>query len=293
MTRLNTELQRLFALPEPPDPARSAAGLDAPAGLTAATTPHAANSPVRAGVLGLSRPADWDRLRQVWQAVQQDLGLPAPAIAINGLDGLQLWFAMAEPVPAAQAHGFLHGLRQQHLGDVPDSRVQIHPAAGQADSTWATEALPGRQVRPGQWSAFVAPDLAPVFADEPWLDVHPTAEGQAELLTRVQRITPDAWAQACARLAQAQVAAPVPTPTQARHTGASGAYAATGDTATAPNDDGAGSDPGADDAAAPARADARRFLLAVMHDTAVDLALRIEAAKALLAHGSAPAPHGR
>ncbi|OYV00365.1 MAG: hypothetical protein CFE45_09430, partial [Burkholderiales bacterium PBB5] len=237
---------------------------DTPAGLTAATTPHAANSPVRAGVLGLSRPADWDRLRQVWQAVQQDLGLPAPAIAINGLDGLQLWFALAEPVPAAQAHGFLHGLRQQHLGDVPDSRVQIHPAAGQADSTWATEALPGRQVRPGQWSAFVAPDLAPVFA-----------------------------AQAGAGLAQAQGAAPVPTPTQARHTGASGAYAATGDIATAPNDDGTGSDPGAGDAAAPARADARRFLLAVMNDTAVDLALRIEAAKALLAHGSAPAPHGR
>jgi hypothetical protein len=35
-------------------------------------------------VLELARPAEWPPLARVWQAVQAELGLPAPAIAVSG-----------------------------------------------------------------------------------------------------------------------------------------------------------------------------------------------------------------
>ena len=79
--RLAREFQRLYG------PA------DAPAA--------AAGNAVRALVLDVARPADWRPLAAVWQGVQADLGLPAPAIVANGSDGLQLWFSLAQPVPAA------------------------------------------------------------------------------------------------------------------------------------------------------------------------------------------------
>ena len=53
-------------------------------------------------VLELTGPADWDVLSAVWRGVQADLELPAPAIAVSGTDGLQLWFSLEAPVPAAQ-----------------------------------------------------------------------------------------------------------------------------------------------------------------------------------------------
>ena len=57
------------------------------------------------------------------------------------------------------------------------------------------------EVREGQWSAFVAPDLAPVFVEATWLDIPPGAEGQADLLKSLKSITPQAWESALAILA--------------------------------------------------------------------------------------------
>ena len=42
--------------------------------------------------------------------------------------------------------------------------------------------VPQLQAETGRWSAFVAPDLAAVFGDEPVLDIPPGDEAQAELL---------------------------------------------------------------------------------------------------------------
>ncbi|MBP6421736.1 MAG: hypothetical protein KA271_02470, partial [Propionivibrio sp.] len=44
---------------------------------------------VRTMVLELSKPADWNGLSTVWQRVQSELELPAPAIAVSGKDGYQ------------------------------------------------------------------------------------------------------------------------------------------------------------------------------------------------------------
>lgn len=198
----------------------------------------------RALVLSLGRPADWDLVAAVWQGVQLDLDLPAPAIAVSGTDAYQLWFSLAAPVPPAEGLAFLDGLRQRYWPELKPARV----------ACLVGEALPvvPREVdADGNWSAFVARDLAPVFSDTPWLDIPPNEDGQADLLQGLAVIAPEAWSEALARLVP--VDGPVP--------------AVATPTATAP--------PGP-------LTDPKEFLLRVMNDPAAPLALRIEAAKALL-----------
>ncbi|RQO63056.1 hypothetical protein DBR47_00315 [Paucibacter sp. KBW04] len=223
MNRLQTEIQRLYLTDEP--------------------------ARVRAAVLELAAPADWTVLGQVWRGVQSDLGLPAPAIAVSGRDGYQLWFSLSAALPAAQAAALLEGLRQRYLPGLPLKRIKTWPAA-HADTSTSTLQPPPRLALSGQWAAFLAPDLAPVFADEPWLDTAPNEEGQADLLQGLLSIKPEALEQALNQLGAKPLAS------------ASRAEASTSQA-------GASSDP-------------RQFLLRVMNDESQDMALRIEAAKALL-----------
>jgi hypothetical protein len=238
MNRLQAELQRLYLWNEGERPAPDAdePGLIGPDGR------------VRAMVLELARPASWEGLAKVWRGVQADLGLPAPAIAVSGFDGYQLWFSLAQPVPAAQAMAFLESLRRRYLGDVVQDRIGMKPSVDASAPRQARHAgvLPPAEGSPGRWSAFVAPDLAALFADEPWLDLPPGSDAQAELLSRLKSMKPEDLQRASERLLSAS------TP---------------------------GSAPAAPAANSP---DPRRFLLEVMNDPAIELHLRIEAAKALL-----------
>ena len=224
MSRLQQELQRLY-LPQPGGPAG-----------------------VRALVIEAALPAGWNELAPLWQGVQSDLGLPAPAIAVSGSDALQLWFSLAQPVPPDAARALLEGLRQRWLAGIPPERIRLRLGAEPA-------AMPPKAVGPERWAAFIAPDLAPLFAGEPWLD-HPSgADAQADLLAQFAPIAADALERVLAQLAGA-AAAPAPatvTPISAAAAGSAGAAL-----------------------------DPRSFLLAVMRDPAVDLRLRIEAAKVLL-----------
>lgn len=206
------------------------------------TEPHGT---VRALVLELGQPADWSALSAAWRGVQSDLELPAPAIAVNGVDGHQLWFALAEPVPVAQAHAFLEALRVRYLGAVAPKRIRLLSGVD------AFQPIPALQHN-GHWSAYVAPDLAAIFSDEPWLDLPPSPEAQAKVLSSMECIKPGALV---AALEQLQPAHPV------SHAAAVSAGAM----------------------ASPApHSSAREFLLSVMNDTSVALPLRIDAAKALL-----------
>ena len=251
-TRLSQHIQRLYRLPGAPgEPADTALPLVGPDGR------------VRAMVLALGHPGDWAALSAVWRGVQADLALPAPAIAVNGVDAFELWFSLAEPVPLAQADAFLQGLCQRYLVDTPPRRVRRMPSMEEGAATHSTPLIPAPQGATGNWSAFVAPDLAAVFGDDPVLDLPPGADAQAELLGRLSPIKLAAFENA---LAQLQPAAP--------------------STATAPQASAA--------PAAPVEPwqgvtntyeDPRRFLLDVMNDASVSLALRIEAAKVLLETG--------
>jgi hypothetical protein len=208
--------------------------------------------PVRSVVLELARPADWTLMGKVWRGVQADLALPAPAIAVSGVDGYQLYFSFAEPLPQMQAQEFAEALRLRYLDDVARGRIGICSPGGAA--------LPPRQTDEQQdlWSAFVAPDLAPVFAAEPWLDIPPSPEGQADLLCRLDSIKPAALRLALQGLGATAHALPpsVNEPAPTAHAPAASS-------------------------AAPSL-DPKSFLLKVMNDETVEMALRIEAAKALL-----------
>ncbi len=243
MNRLQEELQRLY-------------GPQADAGLRLELdvgSPDDAPGQVQAMVLELARPADWAALSAVWGGVQADLALPAPAIAVNGSDGCQLWFSLSEPVPVAKAAAFLDALRRRYLGDILPLRVGMLPALDAAPArplqrAWPEPAL---QADSGLWSAFVASDLAAMFADEPWLDMPPNPDGQAQLLAPLKRMAPADFELALQQLQPTTAAA-----------------------APGPRSDGA--------APAAAALDPKRFLLDVMHNDSLDLALRMEAAKALL-----------
>ena len=210
---------------------------------------------VRAMVLEVAQPTGWDALSEVWHGVQMELELPAPGIAVSGRDGLQLWFSIETAIPANQAHEFLEALRVRFLAHVPAARIRLWPTPTQPPRHAAL--VPALQPDTGNWSAFVAPDLAAIFSETPWLDVEPGEEGQAALLRALQTMKQAAFDAALVgmRATAPQVPAPVVAPAPARELTA---------------------------AAMEATDDPRRFLLRVMNDVSVALALRIEAAKALL-----------
>jgi len=229
---------------------------------------------VRAMVLELTRPPSWEVLSRVWHGVQTALGLPAPAIAVSGVDGLQLWFALAEPIQVPQAHAFLDGLRSRFLPDIESSRVGLMPASDASALRQERHArlVPACQEQTGNWSAFVAPDLAPVFGDTPWLDIPPSEEGQAALLSSLDLTKQSVFEAAVQRLGPS---ANQPLSTAALATNADIPLANAPPVAAA-----AGEDP-------------KRFLLRIMNDETIALALRIEAAKVLLQHSNDHRPPQR
>lgn len=201
--------------------------------------------------LALCAPAEWQPLARVWQGVQADWGWPAPAIAVNGIDAYELWFSLDTALPQEEAQRVLTALRRHYLSDIDTTRVRLWPGAGEVPPP----ALPPRTTGTDTWSAFVSPDLAAVFGDTPWLDIPPGDDAQADLLSRlhstpVQAVRALLSAEPSPATLTAPASAPMPT------------------TPAAP--------------AATAETEARTFLLSVMHDPAVALALRIDAAKALL-----------
>ncbi|RYY82100.1 MAG: hypothetical protein EOO24_40970 [Comamonadaceae bacterium] len=277
MNKLATELQRLFVLPS---------GTDAP------SAPVDAQGRVRALVFELTRGPDWDVLGRVWRGVQTELDLPAPGIAVSGVDALQLWFSLAQPVPAARAQAFLQGLRQRFLADVDARRVRLWPVADATAQPLQGHAAPVPALQDsGNWSAFVAPDLVPVFGDTPWLDIPPNEEGQAHLLRVLVPIQPVDFEAALTALGgegrpgfaaatastslSAPAAAPMPTTSSAPADSAVRIAEPVG--VSLPLDASASAASEAD-----SRSQARRFLLQVMHDEGVAMALRIDAARALL-----------
>lgn len=238
MNRLQAELRRLYALHDMD--AGEARLLDA-------------HGQVRAMVLELARPADWAALAKVWAGVQSELHLPAPAIAVSGSDGYQLWFSLAQAQPMDQATAFLKALSARYLSDVAPDRIKLIPAPDQL-----TASVPPQERSADQWSAFVAPDLAPVFSDTPWLDIPPSPDGQADLLAHLASI----------KLADFQAALAQLTPREAKEAGNTPLQTETMSTGT--------------------YLDPKRFLLDVMNNGTVAWRLRIEAAKALLPYLDPP-----
>lgn len=253
MTRLHDELDRLFH-PPATDPAVGTGLFDA-------------DGRTRALVLAIGAPPAWAPLAAVWSGVQVELGWPAPAIAVDGQDALQLWFPLAAPVDAGTAQAVLDALRRRFLADVPAARVRLLPDAATGGSPRHAAPVPAAQPGGDRWSAFVAPDLAPLFADTPWLDLPPGDAAQARILAGIGCVTP--------AQVDAVLRPPAPsTPASAEAEADAVADAPAGAADPSPAFDVADT------------ADPRAFLLAVMRDPRVPLALRVQAAVALLPGGA-------
>src|SRR6185369_14439277 len=162
MNKLMTQLHRLYVLPdqagEISDPANDELLLVSPDGMA------------RTMVAKFERPADWEQLAGLYQALQDELDLPAPIISISGHQGYRLWLSLAEPVPVALARRFLEALRRSYLAGIPDEKLELLPATGQpvASALW-----PAQDKQTGKWSAFIDPSLGAMFIDEPGLEMAP------------------------------------------------------------------------------------------------------------------------
>ena len=200
----------------------------------------------RALVAAFRRAADWPAIAALYGRIGE-LGLAQPALSVDGVGGFQVWFSLADAVDAARGRDFLAELCRDALAALPAGVVELQPAG---------VALPPYALPDGErWAAFVDPALGSLFAAEPWLDFPPSADQQAELLAGCASLSAADFRQVLAERAPAPPASPPPAPAAAAAPQLAGPYA-----------------------------DAASFLLAVINDPSVDLALRIEAARALLAH---------
>jgi len=224
----------------------------------------------RAMVVSFARATDWEQVANLYQAVQDELDLPAPAISVSGRKGYGLWFSLAEALPLAQIQAFLAALRLKYLADIPLAHLELQPNA-LAIKTLA----PTRHNATGKWSAFIDPSMGSMFIVEPGLEMAPILDRQAGMLAGLRSIKTANFQRALSILQTpseldgepavtlAEAAARLPTKASRPPDLADGyRYSKLGEGNT--------------------YADPRDFLLAVMNDSSVGVKQRIKAAKALL-----------
>lgn len=182
MTRLQSELERLFRVP-------------------AAVTDEVAlldgNGQVATLVVGFARLRDWPVVAALLEGLHETLALPLPAVAVDGKAGFQLWLPLAEPIAPETATRFLAALRRQFLGDIADHDLALLPVPGGADSV---RRIPALSVESGRWSTYIDPTMGAMFADEGGLDFEPNPDRQADQLAAVTPIEPADFARALAAL---------------------------------------------------------------------------------------------
>jgi hypothetical protein len=279
MHNLFSELQRLYFLPDQywlsqklksgGEPAYSVdgpltpeiIGLSLAGELGVTLNLLSAGSTVRAMLVVFNKASDWPAAARLFQAVQDDLELPAPALSVSGRNGFRLWFSLAEPVSVAQARTFLAGLQRNYLAELPAASLQFRPDidAGAEFGPVLVKQTPALHVATGKWSAFIDPSLGAMFVDEPGLAMAPNMDKQAQILAGLKSIKPADFQRVLERF-QEQAAAEV-----------AAAPVSVDAESTRPNLS-VGSN----------FSDPRSFLLAVMNDPAASTLERIRAAEALL-----------
>lgn len=149
---------------------------------------------------GSEEAQHWTSLCAVANALQADLGFPAPAVSISGAAGYGLWLSLEKPVKAAQAQKFLELLRRAYFPDrppLPDAAstpVELPPCLNQAT---------------GKWAAFIHPGMGASFADESGLEMAPPMAGQVAFLEGLHSIGETQFRHALDLLQQSHDAAPV------------------------------------------------------------------------------------
>lgn len=207
MQKLIAELMRLYLPADAPPPDVLAAHLlgqrSVPVSLTGNDgLARAMMIPFRKAK-GLDGDAHWLRLCEVANALQETLGLPAPAVSISGGDAYYLWLSLATPVPAERAQAFLERLRDAYFPEVDLD----------TDAVRAPIALPPcLHPRTGKWAAFIHPGMGASFADEPGLDMAPPPLGQAAFLEGLESIGEEQFERVFQALEAAHAGKPLAAP---------------------------------------------------------------------------------
>ncbi|WP_051293971.1 hypothetical protein [Pseudoduganella violaceinigra] len=169
----------------------------------------ASDGQTRSMCLGFTRLKDdgeaghWDRLCAVANALQADLGLPAPAVSISGAGAYGLWLSLEKPVPAAQAQEFMELVRAAYC---PEMKAA-------ADLGSAPVVLPpGLNHVSGKWAAFIHPGMGASFAGDEGLEMQPPEAGQLGLLEGLKSIDAAQFAHALAQLRPFASSVPQPAP---------------------------------------------------------------------------------
>lgn len=159
----------------------------------------------RAIVIDFKKIADgdeaqhWTLLCTMANALQAELGLPAPAVSISGNDGFALWLSLETPVPVARARGFVALLHKAYMPG-------IEPGSDAAAA--AVELPPCLHPVTGKWAAFINPGLGASFAQESGLEMAPPPAGQIALLEGLQSIGAAQFSHAENTLRQSQERSP-------------------------------------------------------------------------------------
>jgi hypothetical protein len=148
----------------------------------------------------------WDRLCKVANALQADLGLPAPAVSIDGASAYRLWLSLETPVAASEAQDFLELLRQAYFPE-----LELAPDA----ATAPVYLPPCLNPRSGKWAAFIHPGMGASFAEESGLEMPPPLGAQVGFLDGLDSIAEDQFRQAVRKLEQRRGPATAPTPARA------------------------------------------------------------------------------
>jgi hypothetical protein len=165
-------------------------------------------------VFGDGESGHWDRLCVVANALQAELGLPAPAVSIDGASAYRLWLSLETPVPAGEAQDFLELLRQAYF-----PQTEVAPDA----ATAPVYLPPCLNPRSGKWAAFIHPGMGASFAEESGLEMAPPLAGQAGFLESLDSIDEMQFREALRKLEQRR--APAQASAQAANEPASSAAA--------------------------------------------------------------------
>ncbi len=281
MKKLIQELKRLFLLPHQPCQ-RGTQNLDKGKELTEEELVEGLkgessvvvnllgpDDTVRTIVIGITDPKNWVRVAAVYQGIQEDLELPAPAVSVSPVEGFQLWFSLTKAVPANQAANFTNALRRKYLSDLPSPQIRQWPEA--LDSRCRLPLVPSYHETAQKWSAFIDPTMGGMFIDDAGLEISPGMDRQADMLSGIKSIKAEDFVRAMGLLESDAESKTTPekslTDREVNHSDGIGS-----DNAGIRSPLNVGSN----------FSNPKSFLLAVMNDPKVSGKLRIRAAKALL-----------
>lgn len=142
----------------------------------------------------------WDKLCEVANGLQTELGLPAPAVSISGRKGYGLWISLEQTIPAATAQSFLHLLSKKYLNGV--EAIDLRPdTATPTDGAVAVAKLPPCLHRKNdKWAAFITPEVGAIFHETPYLESPASHAAQAKLLAGIESVPLMAFMQALTKL---------------------------------------------------------------------------------------------